>query len=195
MKKERDFFIDPRLSAAQCISLVPVETVHQNLWFTVRNRKGYYTIEDNMSQVAILPIVDNEAIIMVRVFRPIIMDNTLEVPAGGAKGTESPVEAAARELSEETGITIGDLSRFEMLPPLIYSLRSPLLPYIFKIDLTKEEFRSRKAHDNEIMSVECFSFDEIVGKIATGEIYIGLQIAVITRYLILNQSLKLITSS
>jgi len=194
MSNIRNPLNDPRLKMAQCSSLIPVETVHENPWFSVRNRKGYYTIEDNMSQVAILPIVDNKAIVMVRVYRPVIADNTLEIPAGGSKKNESPVETAARELSEETGIAVGDLSRFELLPPLIYSLRSPLLPYIFKIDLTKDEFQSRKAHDNEIMSVECFSFDDIVGKIATGEIYIGLQIAVITRYLIINQSLKLTTS-
>ena len=194
MKEDRDLRNDPRLSAAQCISLVPVETVHQNPWFSVRNRRGYYTIEYNTPQVLVLPIIDNKAIIMVRVYRPVIADNTLEVPAGGAKGNESPVEAAARELSEETGITIEDLSRFEMLPPLIHMPRSPVLPYIYQIQLTQQEFDLRGVYDHEIASVECFTFDDIFKKIAGGEIYIGVQIAIIVRYFINSQFLKICNS-
>lgn len=106
MDKKRDLLDDPRLVTAQCISLTPVETVHENLWFSVRNRKGYFTIEYNKPQVLILPIVDNNAIVMVMVDRPVVADITLEIPDGGAKDNESPVEAAARELAEETGISI-----------------------------------------------------------------------------------------
>lgn len=188
--KEIQLLNDPRLISPQCFNLTPVETVHENPWFVVRNRKGYFTIEYNMPQVLILPIVDNKAIVMVRVYRPVIVDNTLEIPAGGAKKNESPVEAAARELAEETGIVVVDMNRFEMLPPLIHMPRSPILPYIFQVHLSVHEFSQRKLHDREIESVECFSFDEIVRKINEGEIYIGLQVAILARYLIQNQFLK-----
>src|SRR3990172_493227 len=130
MDKKRDLLNDLRPVSAQCISLTPVETIHTNPWFSVRNRKGYFSIEYNMPQVLILPIVDNKAIVMVRVDRPVIADITLELPAGGAKDNESPVEAAAREMVEETGIVVTDLNRFNMLPPLIHMPRSPILPYI-----------------------------------------------------------------
>ena len=188
MDKRRDLLDDPRLVTAQCISLIPVETVHENPWFSVRNRKGYFTIEDNMPQVLILPIVNNNAIVMVRVERPVVADITLEIPAGGTKDGESPVEAASREMTEETGISVSDLNRFQMLPPLIHMPRSPVLSYIFQVHLTQQEFDLRKKHNHEITSVECFTFDDIFRKIAEGEIYIGLHIAVIVRYCIQNQS-------
>lgn len=178
---------DPRLVSAQCTSLTPVETIHTNPWFSVRNRKGYFTIEYNMPQVLILPIVDNKAIIMVRVNRPVVADVTLELPAGGANENESPVEAASRELAEEAGIVISDLHRFKMLPPLIHTPRSPVLPYIFQIHLTEQEFDLRGVHDHEITGVACFSFDEILQKIERGMIYIGLHIAIIVRFLINNK--------
>ncbi|MEW6088408.1 MAG: NUDIX hydrolase [bacterium] len=182
---------DPRLVEAQCFSLIPVETVHENPWFAVRNRKGYFTVEYNMPQVLILPIVDNNSIVMVRVDRPVVADRTLEVPAGGLKDNELPVETAGRELAEETGILISDLNRFQMLPPLIHMLRSPVLPYIFQIHLTRQEFDSRGVHDNEIVSVECFTFNDILEKIAEGEIYIGFQIAIIAKYLINRKIIKI----
>lgn len=177
---------DPRLNEPACITLLPVETLHHNAWFSVRNRGGYYTIEYNQPQVMILPIVDNKAVVMVRVYRPVIDDITLEIPAGGTKENEMPIEAAIREFREETGITINDKNRFEMLPPLVHMPRSPRLPYYFQVHLSKDEFKHRAAHDDEIASVEYFEFDEVLRKIIKGEIFIGLQIAIITRYLLQN---------
>ena len=164
MDKRRDLLDDPRLVTAQCSNLTLVETVHENPWFSVRNRKGYFTIEYNMPQELILPIVDNNAIVMVRADRPVVADITLEIPAGSAKDNELPVEAAAREMAEETGIVISGLNRFQMLPPFIHMPRSPNLPYIFQIHLAKQEYDLRKEHDQEIAGVECFSFDEILRK-------------------------------
>jgi ADP-ribose pyrophosphatase len=177
---------DHRLTEPACNTLVPVETLHHNEWFSVLNRGGYYTIEYNQAPVLILPIVDNKAIVMVRVYRPVIDDITLEIPAGGKQEKETPLEAAMREFREETGITINDKIRFQMLPPLVHIMRSPLLPYFFQVHLSEDEFNNRAAHDDEIDSVERFEFNEVLRKIIKGEIFIGLQIAVITRYLLQN---------
>jgi 8-oxo-dGTP pyrophosphatase MutT (NUDIX family) len=182
---------DPRLTIPQCDFLQPVETVHVNPWFSVKNRGGYFTIEDNMPQVQILPIVENRAIVMVRVYRRVVADNTLELPAGGIHNQdELPAEAAAREFHEETGILISDLNRFQMLPPLIHMPRNPVLPYIFQIHLAQQEYDLRKDHDHEILGVEFFSYNEIFQKIERGEIYIGLQIAIIVRFLLQHQIIK-----
>jgi ADP-ribose pyrophosphatase len=181
---------DPRLTTPQCNFLQPVTTSHENPWFSVKERGGYFTIEYNTPQVLILPIIDNRAIVMVRVCRPVIADNTLELPAGGTNGGELPGEAAARELCEETGILVSDLNRFQMLPPLVHMARSPILPYIFQIHLTQQEYDFKKDHDHEISGVECLSYKEILQKIERGEIYIGFQIAIIVRYFIYNQIIK-----
>jgi hypothetical protein len=36
---------DRRLTAVACPDLAPVTTVHENEWFAVRNRGGYFTTE------------------------------------------------------------------------------------------------------------------------------------------------------
>ena len=178
---------DPRLISPQCFSLTPVETVHENPWFVVRNRGGYFTTEYKRSQVIVLPIVDNNSIVMVRAKRPVIADTTLELPAGDAKENETPVQAASRELAEETGIEINDLPRFKMLPPISNSPnRNPTLIYIYKVDILKQEYENRKLNedDNEISSIECLGFNDIQEMILQGKLYVSVPLAVVSRFLL-----------
>ena len=176
---------DPRLTAPQCTSLNPVETVHENQWFTVRNRGGYFTTECRHLQVIILPIVDDHSIVMVKVKRPIIADAPLELPAGGGIDNESPFQAAARELFEETGIEIHDLDRFELLSPIAgFPNRIPTLLHVIKIDISLSEFVNRKKHDSEVESVVMHTFKDIFSLIMQGEIYVAVPIAVIARFLL-----------
>ena len=112
---------DSRLSNIACENLQPVTKVHQNDWFEVYNRGGYFTVEYPYAHVIILPVVEENSILMVRAKRPVINDFSLELPAGCAEKGEQPVAAAARELKEETGISICDFARFIPMPPLAVS--------------------------------------------------------------------------
>ena len=177
---------DPRLVSPQCHSLTPVQTIHENPWFFVCNRGGYYTIEFKTPQIAILPIVEDHSIVMVRAKRPVIGDNTLELPAGGAGEAEAPVIAAARELAEETGIEIRESERFQLLPSIsILPNRSPVFPYIFQINITQQEFDMRKMHDKEILSVESICFDDVKQMIVGGKIYVSLPISILSRFFLI----------
>jgi 8-oxo-dGTP pyrophosphatase MutT (NUDIX family) len=166
------------------LSLKPVRTLHENPWFSVRDRGGFYSVEYNEPQVAVLPVVDRRAVIMVRVRRPLIADSTLELPAGGVVGHESAAEAAQRELAEETGIVIDDLTRFKERAPLSVTPRFPCLVHTFEIDLSGSEYDSRGDHDHEVASVEQFSFAEIARKIVSGEIYLCLPLGVLARFIL-----------
>ena len=148
------------------------------------NRGRYYTLEYHQPQVVILPVVDNHFIVMVRVKRPVIADNVLELPAGGVKENEAPLEAVAREFHEETGVKIDLLDRFQMLPSIAISPnRYPVLPWIYQVCISRQEFDTRDPHDDEIVSVECFTFKEVKEKIIQGEIYVSLPLAIVSRFL------------
>ena len=59
---------------------------------------------------AVIPLLPDNQIILVRQFRYPVNSVTLEVPAGKLdKIGEDPIECARRELSEETGYTAGKL--------------------------------------------------------------------------------------
>jgi 8-oxo-dGTP pyrophosphatase MutT (NUDIX family) len=176
---------DPRLLAPQCYELTPVLTLHENPWFTVKKRGDYYTTEFKALDIIVLPVVDEKSIVMVRVKRPVIADLPLELPAGSTLEDELPVQGAARELMEETGIEITDLSRFHLLPPIAGSPnRNPNLLHIFAVNITADEYERRKKHDDEIQAVELFNMEEVVEQLCQGDIYVAVPIAVISRYIL-----------
>ena len=175
---------DKRLFSIECQELFPVETLHENPWFALRSRGGYFTTEYHAPQVAVLPVVNGDSVLMVRVKRPVINDLTLELPAGGVEKNESPVVAASRELGEEAGVIINDISRFVPMPPIaVSSTRVPNLSYVFQVDITEQEFINRRTHDHEIHSVERLAIRDLISMMKSGKIYVSLSLAVIGIYL------------
>lgn len=176
---------DSRLSAPACTGLVPVETLHENPWFAVRNRGGYFTAEYHLCHVVVLPVVARNSIAMVRVKRPVIDDLTLELPAGAIEPGEAPAGGAARELMEETGVNVPDLSRYAPMPPIaVSSMRMPRLSHVFRVDVSEEEFSRRQPHDEEVHSVVRVPIDDLPGMMARGEIYVSVPLAVLGIFLV-----------
>ncbi|MBF0460631.1 MAG: NUDIX hydrolase [Magnetococcales bacterium] len=176
---------DARLAGQEvCPSLQPVTVLHENEWFVVRNRGGYFTAEPREPQLVVLPVVERDHIVLVRVIRPVLDDATFELPAGGFHpAQETPFQGAARELAEETGIVIEDLDRFKPLPSLAVSPnRIPRLVHLFQVDLSWAEFDQRRPHDHEICSVHCLPLPEVARMILKGEIYVTMPVALIGRY-------------
>ena len=174
-----------RLSSIGCRELSLVETLHENPWFALRNRGGYFTTEYHLPQVAVLPVVGGDSIVMVRVKHPVINDMSLELPAGGVEKDEDPVRAASRELMEEAGIVISDVNRFVPMPPIaISSTRVPNLSYVFRVDVSRQEFADRRPHDHEIFSVERFAMGDLPGMMNSGQIYVSLTLAVLGIFLV-----------
>ena len=87
-------------------------TVFETEWFSVEQGvfpgvhglqgKPYYRIE-SPDGVLILPLTERGELILVWQFRPALGRHTLEFPSGSCGRSESPDEAASRELYEETG--------------------------------------------------------------------------------------------
>jgi len=154
-------------------------------WFSILENNGFLTLQYHDDQVVILPIVDFDSIILVKVHRPVIGTSTWELPAGGLEGTESPRNGALRELKEETGISIKVKSRLKPMNTLVVSpTRMPMFPNLFSIDISRQEFEQRQPHDDEIELVEAFSLGKIREMIIKEEIFVSLPLAILSRFLL-----------
>lgn len=67
----------------------------------------------------ILPLLDDERIVMIRNYRWAVEEELLELPAGTLESDEPPATTAARELEEETGYRAG------LIEPLAEFFPSP----------------------------------------------------------------------
>jgi 8-oxo-dGTP pyrophosphatase MutT (NUDIX family) len=171
---------DRRLSDDAGGDLRPIESLHQNPWFAVRNRGGYFTVEYHLRQVAVLPVINEDSIVMVRVKRPVVGDVTLELPAGAIEKQEDSAAGASRELEEETGMVVSDLKRFVPMPPVaVSSTRTPRLSYVYRVDVSESEFAQRRPHDDEIQRVERVRIRDLPRMMARGDIYVSVTLAIL----------------
>ena len=170
-------------------------TVFQNQRFSLLENEDYHVVEYHTQQVIVLPVLENKSVVMAKVFRKILGGAVWELPAGGVQKNENPEEAALRELREETGISITDISRLIPENTLVVSPnRLPMFPSIYSVNVSENEFDSRSMHDDEVESVDCFSMNEIKAMIETGEIITSITLAILGRF-ILAQDFQTVNSS
>ena len=119
---------------------------------------------------AIIPILEDGRIILVKQYRYSIQEETLEIPAGKIDKGETAEECAKRELKEETGYSATKLKYLlTYIPAIGYS--NEKLHFYKGTDLRKHpdyEFPS-----DEISNLEMLSLPEINKKILSGEIKDG----------------------
>lgn len=128
---------------------------------------------------AVVPVMDDGTILMVRQFRNALDRYTLEIPAGKLDDPEEPgIVCATRELEEETGY------RSENLEWLI-TLRTTVALCNEKIEIfvAKNLIPSKQNLDeDEYIDVKAYTIDELKEKIYSGEIEDSKTVSAILAY-------------
>lgn len=127
---------------------------------------GYREIVEHPGAVVILAVNDDNKIVMVKQFRKPANKVMLEVPAGKIDPGEEPLEAAIRELREETGYTSSEIVKlFSFFPSVGYS-EEVLHLYLAKgLKPGKTDF-----DDNEAIDVELWDLNRLYQMIKDDEI-------------------------
>jgi len=128
---------------------------------------------------AVIPITDDGKVVMVRQYRNALDRETLEIPAGGLNSEDEPtIDAAARELEEETGYKSNDLE-------LLITVATTVAFCNEKIDiyLARNLIQSKQNLDeDEYVEVEEYTVDELADMIYAGKINDSKTIAAIMAY-------------
>ncbi len=130
---------------------------------------------------AVIPVLDDGRIIMVKQYRNAIDDYTLEIPAGGLNGADEPTRVAAhRELEEETGY----YAEMEDVTFLL-SLYTTVAFCNEKIDIyVAKNLRKTEQHldDDEFIDVGIYTLDELCKLVLDGKIVDAKTIAAVMSY-------------
>lgn len=117
--------------------------------------------------VCILPITENNEIIMVKQYRYPLAAATLEVPAGKLNGPgENHLEAGKRELLEETGATAGKIQYLGEIYP-IPAYTTEIIHMYLAEDLS---FSSQNLDEDEFLDVVRIPFEEALRMVMDGTI-------------------------
>jgi len=121
---------------------------------------------DHPQAAAIVPLISDNELIMVRQYRYALKRETLEIPAGKIDKGESAEECIKRELAEETGFEAKVIKWLYTYAPAVgYS--NELIHLYLGSDLEK---LGNKINDSEISSLEILTIDEVLGMIRNHEI-------------------------
>ncbi|RPI02754.1 MAG: NUDIX hydrolase [Ignavibacteriae bacterium] len=117
----------------------------------------------------IVPLFDNGQVLLVRQYRYPLQKFILEVPAGKLEPNEDPLQAARRELQEETGFTA---DHYEKLTAMFTTpgFCSEVLHIYLATGLKQSKEGQHLDEGEQSLTVEIFPLSTVVEMIERGEI-------------------------
>jgi len=128
--------------------------------------------------VAILPLVDDEHVCLIRSRRLTVNETLIEVPAGTREPDEAPLETAHRELAEETGYRAARVDELACFYPSPGIINETMHVYVAR-DLAPGE---PAREENEEIENLVVTFDEALAMIDRGEIRDGKTLVALLAY-------------
>lgn len=128
---------------------------------------------------AVIPVMDDGRIILVRQWRNAIDKFALEIPAGGRDSVDEPTkECAARELEEETGYKSDNIEFLQCIVPAIAYSGEKIDVYVaFDLKEGKQHF-----DPDEDIEVELYDVETLIDMIVKNEINDSKTVAAILTY-------------
>lgn len=136
---------------------------------------------DHKGAAAVVPVMNDGRILMVRQFRNALDRYTLELPAGGLDSKEEPfIDCSHRELEEETGYKTDktDMEFLIRIRTTVAFCNEVIEVYVAR-NLTKSV---QNLDEDEFVSVKPYTVDELCEMVYSGEIEDSKTIASIMAY-------------
>ncbi|MBK8503132.1 MAG: NUDIX hydrolase [Saprospiraceae bacterium] len=158
-----------------------IRVEHRNVINPSGNRGIYGTVHYKNIAIAILPIDDEGFTYIVGQYRYVLQSYSWEIPEGGCPEGEATLEAAKRELKEETG-----LEATKWTPILEMDLSNSVSDEVSLSYLAQGISNGNAApEETENLQVKKIHFDELVRMVLEGQIRDALTVATVLRAKIL----------
>lgn len=140
--------------------------VHRDTIILPNKKKATREVVDHPGAIAVVPILDDGRIVMVKQYRYPIKEITLEIPAGKLDMDEDPLDCVVRELREETGYEAKHIEKLTSIYTAPGFSNEIIHIYVAK-ELTMKE---TCPDEDEFIDVIAYKREEIKTKIANGTI-------------------------
>ena len=133
----------------------------------IKNKKKIYTRARRKDYSTIVPFVSNNEILVIKSYRHMVGSYQIEAPSGYIDNGETPVEAASRELKEETGYRANNIISLGSYT-LDYTMFEQTGNLFVAYDLVDE--KRKKLGMMEIIETAILSIDDIKKLLFEGNI-------------------------
>ena len=128
------------------------------------SKEAIREVVEHPGAVAVVPILPDGRVIMVRQYRYPIKQNLLEIPAGKLDKNEQPEDCAIRELEEETGYCCGRLRHLTSIWTAP-GFSDEVIHIYAAEDLIEKK---QQLDDDEFLQVEIYNKDDLQNMIRNG---------------------------
>lgn len=179
---------------SQYWSVVRQDTEYQTPIFSLLKRKsrlpeenleGDFYIIDAPDWTNIIAITEDQQVILVEQFRHGIQKATLEIPGGAIDGDEEPMNAAKRELLEETGYSSEDWIKLGEVSSNSAILSNYTHLYLARNCQLQQE---QNLDEHELIELHTYPLDEFLNMVRKGVIHHSIVVAAVA-HLLLNPEL------
>ena len=134
---------------------------------------------EHSGAAAVVPVLEDGRILLVRQYRNALDRETLEIPSGGINKGEESLLAAARELEEETGYKSDNLTHLISLVTAVAFCDEVIQIYV------ADNLQKTQQHldQDEYIEVEAYTTQDIADMIYSGKIQDSKTIAAIMAYI------------
>ncbi len=148
-----------------------------------RSSEPFYTVEIN-DWAAVLAVVEDGRIPLIRQYRPAVERFLFELPAGAIREGEGPEDVARRELLEEAGCTADELVPLGMVYPDTGRLTSRAWTYVAPV---ARVVSAPKPDANEPLDLVFVRPEELGDLMAAGEFASAGHLAAVSLALLRNE--------
>ncbi len=143
-----------------------VITVYHDLVRCPNGRESYREIVKHPGGAGILFINQKEEILLIKQYRYAYQETLYEIPAGKLESGEPPLEAAKRELTEETGYVSAELEYLGVMYPTVGYSNEKIYLYLAK----GGNFTATHFDEDENITSAFYSLEEVYKMIDSGMI-------------------------
>lgn len=149
--------------------------IYKNPWTTIREdiaempngKTTIYGVVECGQCVGVLPFIDDQHVVLVRQYRYVFGENNRwEMPTGGVKSGETILEAAHRELREESGYDAAHLD-----PVCTYYPSKSIVQEVAHLFIGRTLVQVNELPDHtEFFEIQTFPFQQVVQMVKDSEI-------------------------